>query len=88
MSLLPGEERARGDLVTVFQYSKGGYKEDGGSVFTRSHMEKTGGNGYKLHSNKFRLNTRKKFFTVRTVDNWNNFPRDVVEPSLLEVFKM
>lgn len=39
---LPGEEKAWGDLLTVFQYLKGSYKEDGGSCFTRSHMEKTG----------------------------------------------
>ena len=28
------------------------YKEDGGSLFTRSHMEKTRGNGYKLHQER------------------------------------
>lgn len=27
-----------GDLNTVFQYLKVGYKEDRGSLFTRSHM--------------------------------------------------
>ncbi|KAK4827739.1 hypothetical protein QYF61_021200 [Mycteria americana] len=30
----------KGDLIPVFQYLKGGYKEEGGSLFTRSHMEK------------------------------------------------
>ena len=29
------------DLITVFQYSQGDNKEDGGSLFIRSHMEKT-----------------------------------------------
>ena len=48
---LPYEERLRefkGDLITMFQYLKGGFKEDGDFLFTRSHMEKTRGNGYKL----------------------------------------
>lgn len=31
--------RLRGELVTVFQYSKGIYKEGGDSLFTSSHME-------------------------------------------------
>ncbi|PKU47445.1 hypothetical protein llap_2268 [Limosa lapponica baueri] len=40
--------RLRADLITMFQYLKGGYREDGGSLFTRSHMEKRRANGYKL----------------------------------------
>ncbi|GAB0203846.1 hypothetical protein GRJ2_002850200 [Grus japonensis] len=41
------KRRFRGDLITMFQYLKGGYKEDGDSLFTRSHMEKIRGNGCK-----------------------------------------
>ena len=39
------KRRLRGDLITMFQYLKSGYKEDGDSVFIRSHMEKTRGTG-------------------------------------------
>ena len=39
------KRRLRGDLVTMFQYLKGGYKEDGDSLFTGSHTEKMRGNG-------------------------------------------
>ncbi|KAK4826263.1 hypothetical protein QYF61_006710 [Mycteria americana] len=35
------KKRLRGDLIAMVQYLKGGYQEDGGSLFTRSHMEKT-----------------------------------------------
>lgn len=35
-----------GDVVTMVQYLKGGYK-DGDFPFTRSHVGKTRGNGYK-----------------------------------------
>ncbi|KAK4823879.1 hypothetical protein QYF61_007827 [Mycteria americana] len=31
---------------------------------------------------------KKEIFTVRTINHWNNLPRDVVESSSLEVFKM
>ena len=81
-------KRLRGDSITVFQYLKGSYKEDRGLLFTRSHMEKTRGNWYKLHRKRFHLNIKKKLFTVRTINHWNNFPRDVVEFPLLEVLKM
>ncbi|GAB0196208.1 mitochondrial enolase superfamily member 1 [Grus japonensis] len=46
------KRRLRGDLITVVQYLKGGYK-DGDSLFTRSHMEKTRGNGCKLLLGRF-----------------------------------
>lgn len=52
------KRRQRRDFIKVFQYLKSGYKE--GSLFTRSHMEKTWGNRYKLHEERFHLDIRKK----------------------------
>ena len=47
------KRRLRGDLITVYQYLRGSCKEDGGSLFTWTHMERTRGNGHKLLLGRF-----------------------------------
>jgi len=46
------------------------------------------GNGHKLKQNKFNLNTRKSFFTLKVTENWNRLPRDVVKSPPLEIFRI
>ena len=40
-----------------------------------------------MKEGRFRLDIRKKFFTVRVVKHWESFPRGVVDARSLEVFK-
>ncbi|KGL97530.1 hypothetical protein N301_03646, partial [Charadrius vociferus] len=80
----------RGDLIAAFQYLKGAYRRAGEGLLTRACSDRMRGNGYKQEEGRFRLNIRKKFFTLRVVRHWNRLPREVVEapsPEALEVFK-
>jgi len=72
----------------MLQYLNSGYKEDGDSLFTRSHVVKARGNGYKLLLGRFQLDTRRKFFTMRTISHWNNLPRKVVDSPVLDTSRI
>jgi len=62
---------------------KGAYRKNGEGLFTRVCSDRTRVNGCKLKEGRFRLDIRKKFFTMRVVKHWNRLPSEAVAaPSL------
>jgi len=84
----PGEEKAPARPYCSLQYLKGAYKKDEDKHFSRACCNRTRGNGFKLKEGRFRLDIRKKFFTVRVVKRWQRLPREVVDARSLETFKV
>ena len=66
---------------------KGAYKQEEEWLFTRVYSDRTRGNGFKLRKGKFRLDSRRKFFTQRVLTHWNRLPKEVVDAPSLEAFK-
>jgi len=79
------KRRLPGDLIAACQYLKGVYRKDGEGHFTRVCSDRT--RGMALKEGRFRLDIRKKFFTMRVVKHWNSLPREAVDAPSLEVFK-
>ena len=73
--------------MVAFQYLKGAYRKAGEGLFITACSDKMRGNGFILEEVKFRLDIRKKFFTVRVVRHWNRLPSEVVDAPSLEAFK-
>ncbi|KFQ63554.1 hypothetical protein N334_13604, partial [Pelecanus crispus] len=82
------KRRLRGDLIVAFQYIKEAYEKDGDKVFSRACCNRTRCNGFILKEGMFRLDIRKKCFTMRVVKHWNSLPREVVDAPSMEIFKV
>jgi len=84
----PAEEKAVGRPCSSLRVPEGAYKKAGEGLFTRAGSDRTRGNGFRLKEGRFRLDIRKKFFTIRVVKYWTRLPRELVDAPALETFKV
>ena len=83
----PAEEKALGRRYSSLPVPERGLLESWKGTFTRACSDSTRGNGFNLKEDGFRLDVRKKFFTVRVVRPWPRLPREAVAAPSLAVFK-
>ena len=81
------KRRLRGDLIAAFQCLKGGSKKAGGGLFARACCGRTKSSGFKLREGRFKLDIRKKFFSIMVVRHWHRLPREAVPAPSLAMFK-
>lgn len=70
----------------AFQFFKVPYKKVEHKIFSRAYSDGTRGSGFKLEEGKFRLDVRKKFFTISVVKPWHRLSRRKVDAPSLESF--
>ena len=63
---------------------EGAYRNAGDGLFLRAGNDRTRRNGFKLKESRYRLDIRKKFFTVRVVRHWNRLPSEAVDAPSME----
>jgi hypothetical protein len=78
--------RIKADLVLVYKIIHG-LVEGLGDLIQFARVVRTRGHLYKIVPQRFRVNSRKNFFSVRVANLWNDLPAEVVESRTLAIFK-
>ena len=78
--------RKRGDLIEVYKYMNDFYTVNK-DMFVVDISNRTRGHNHKIVKQRCNLDLRKKFFSLRIVNEWNSLPASIVEAPTLNSFK-
>lgn len=78
------KRRLQGDIITTFQQLKEAHKKDKERLFTRASSGRTKGNSSRLKQWKFRLNIKKKHFTIKDDEALQQVAQNICGCSILE----
>uniref|UniRef100_A0A803JG40 Reverse transcriptase domain-containing protein n=1 Tax=Xenopus tropicalis TaxID=8364 RepID=A0A803JG40_XENTR len=81
------KRRLRGDMITLYKYIRGDYRQLGDVLFSHKNNQRTRGHPFRLEERSFHLKQRRWFFTVRAVRLWNALPSEVVMADSVNAFK-
>lgn len=72
-----GEDKAPGRAYCSLSVLEGHLQERWTASFQQVYCDRTRGNLFKLKKGRFRLDRRKRFFTIMVMSHWNRLPRAV-----------
>ena len=79
--------RRRGDMILIYQITHQLLKISFPAFFTPSLHASTRGHNYKLLKSHCRCRSRQSFFSVRSINDWNSLPANIVNATSLNHFK-
>ncbi|KAJ7411768.1 hypothetical protein BTVI_48680 [Pitangus sulphuratus] len=82
----PEKRRLRGDLITLYNYLKGGCIQLGVDLFCQATSDEMRGHNFKIYNRTFRLDIRKNFIMKMVDKHCKGLPGEVVIPPSLEMF--
>ena len=79
--------RQRADLIQIFRMLKGYDKVDASRFFKLAQGSTTRGHNFKIVKQRFHTRLRQYAFSIRSVNNWNSLPKEVVNATTVNQFK-